>query len=52
MRERGVELVHVDTGGDASHAPARSSYEKAGYVPMPLVRYFKNVAPVAQPKEK
>jgi len=43
MRESGVRLVHVDTGGDPSHAPARRSYEKAGYVPMPLVRYFKDL---------
>ena len=43
MKESGTKLAHVDTGGDAAHAPARRSYEKAGYVPMPLVRYFKNL---------
>jgi len=43
MRGSGVKLTHVDTGGDPSHAPARRSYEKAGYVAMPLVRYFKNL---------
>jgi ribosomal protein S18 acetylase RimI-like enzyme len=43
MRESGVRLARVETGDDASHAPARRSYEKAGYVPMPLVRYFKNL---------
>jgi ribosomal protein S18 acetylase RimI-like enzyme len=43
MKESGVKLTHVDTGGDPSHAPARRSYEKAGYVPLPLVRYFKNL---------
>lgn len=43
MRESGVKLARVETGNDSSHAPARRSYEKAGYVPMPLVRYFKNL---------
>ena len=31
----------VGTGGDASHAQARKSYEKAGYTALPLVRYYK-----------
>lgn len=43
MKESGTKLIHVDTGGDPAHAPARRSYEKAGYIPMPLVRYFKNL---------
>ena len=43
MKERGVRLARVETGNDSSHAPARRSYKKAGYVPMPLVRYFKNL---------
>jgi len=43
MKERGVRLARVETGGDPSHAPARRSYEKAGFVPLPLVRYFKNL---------
>ena len=43
VKENGTELTHFDTGGDPAHAPARRSYEKAGYVPIPLVRYFKNL---------
>jgi len=43
MKERGVRLARVEAGGDPSHAPARRSYEKAGYVPLPLVRYFKKL---------
>ena len=43
MRECGVELARVETGGDPSHAPARRSYEKAGYTGLPLVRYFKKL---------
>ncbi len=40
MREGGMKLAVVATGGDPSHAPARRSYEKAGYTAMPLVRYY------------
>ena len=43
MKERGMHLAVVGTGGDPGHAPARRSYEKAGYTPLPLVRYYKDV---------
>jgi ribosomal protein S18 acetylase RimI-like enzyme len=43
MRESGVRLAVVATGGDPGHAPARRSYEKAGYRPLPLVRYYKDL---------
>jgi ribosomal protein S18 acetylase RimI-like enzyme len=43
MKESGVTLARVDTGGDPSHAPARRCYEKAGYTALPLVRYFKDL---------
>ena len=41
MKARGVRLAVVGTGGDPGHAPARRSYEKAGYTSLPLVRYYK-----------
>jgi len=41
LREGGAKLAVVATGGDESHAPARRSYEKAGYTALPLVRYYK-----------
>lgn len=41
MRARGLRLAVVGTGGDPGHAPARRSYEKAGYTGLPLVRYYK-----------
>lgn len=41
MRENDMKLVSVGTGGDPGHAPARRSYEKAGYTPLPVVRYYK-----------
>jgi ribosomal protein S18 acetylase RimI-like enzyme len=43
MRESGMKMARVETGGDPSHAPARRSYEKAGYTALPLVRYFKDL---------
>lgn len=33
MRDLGMALVTVGTGGDPSHAPARRAYEKAGFGP-------------------
>jgi ribosomal protein S18 acetylase RimI-like enzyme len=41
MRESGVDLAVAATGGDPGHAPARRSYEKAGYTALPLVRFYK-----------
>ena len=43
MKAAGVKLAIAETGGDSSHAPARKSYEKSGYVGLPLVRYFKKL---------
>jgi GNAT superfamily N-acetyltransferase len=33
MKELGMALATVGTGGDPSHAPARRAYEKAGFGP-------------------
>jgi ribosomal protein S18 acetylase RimI-like enzyme len=41
LREVGMSVVLVSTGGDAGHAPARRTYEKARFTPMPCVNYFK-----------
>ena len=43
MKAAGMKLAVVGTGGEDSHAPARRSYEKAGYTPLPLVRYYKDL---------
>ena len=43
FREAGMTVATVWTGGDAGHAPARKSYEKAGYVPLPTVRYYQTL---------
>jgi ribosomal protein S18 acetylase RimI-like enzyme len=31
MRQEGMRVATVSTGGDASHAPARRAYQKAGF---------------------
>ncbi len=40
----GMEMAAVvETGNDETHAPARKAYEKAGYVGLPIMRYFKKL---------
>ncbi|HEY6836778.1 MAG TPA: GNAT family N-acetyltransferase [Gaiellaceae bacterium] len=41
MRERGMDVAAVGTGGDPGHAPARAVYEALGYTALPGVRYLK-----------
>jgi GNAT superfamily N-acetyltransferase len=41
LKEGGMQLAVVGTGGDEGHAPARRAYEKAGYTGLPLMRYYK-----------
>jgi GNAT superfamily N-acetyltransferase len=41
LRESGMTVAMIDTGGDPGHAPARRVYEKASYTPLPVTRYFK-----------
>ena len=43
IKDQGAEVAMVETGGDAGHAPARATYEKAGFAPLPVVRYFKKL---------
>ena len=43
MREQGMEVVEVGTGGDDAHAPARRAYEKMGYVGLPAIYYYKDL---------
>jgi ribosomal protein S18 acetylase RimI-like enzyme len=43
MKEGGMKLAVVSTGGDESHVPARRSYEKAGYTALPLVKYYRDL---------
>jgi ribosomal protein S18 acetylase RimI-like enzyme len=43
LDEAGMKVAMVETGGDPGHAAARRTYEKAGYVLLPIARYFKNL---------
>jgi ribosomal protein S18 acetylase RimI-like enzyme len=41
MRDAGMKLAELGTGGDQAHAAARRSYERAGYTALPLAHYYK-----------
>ncbi|WP_150253897.1 GNAT family N-acetyltransferase [Nocardiopsis deserti] len=43
IREQGAAVAMVETGGDDGHAPARATYERAGYTALPIVRYFRKL---------
>ena len=43
LKDAGMKVAMVETGGDPGHAAARRTYEKAGYVHLPIARYFKNL---------
>ena len=43
MREAGMGVAMINTGGDAGHAPARRAYERAGFHPFPVVQYYKKL---------
>ena len=39
LQQRGIAVVHIGTGGDAFHSPARALYESLGFIPYPTVDY-------------
>jgi ribosomal protein S18 acetylase RimI-like enzyme len=41
MQAAGMLVAMVETAGDPGHAPARHTYEKAGFELFPVARYFK-----------
>jgi GNAT superfamily N-acetyltransferase len=43
LKDAGMTVAMVETGGDPGHAVAHRTYEKAGYVHLPIARYFKNL---------
>lgn len=43
LKDEGMRVAIVETGGDPGHAAARRTYEKAGYTLLPIARYFKNL---------
>ncbi|WP_199300070.1 GNAT family N-acetyltransferase [Trichocoleus sp. FACHB-262] len=43
MKDAGISVAMVETGGDPGHAPARHTYEKLGFGLLPIARYFKKL---------
>ena len=43
MKESGMKVASLSTGGDPGHAPASRAYEKAGYTAFPIVWYYKDL---------
>ncbi len=43
MKDAGISIAMVETGGDPGHAPARRIYEKLGFGLLPIARYFKKL---------
>ena len=41
MRNRGMDIAVVETGGDPGHQPARAAYAAAGFTLLPIARYFR-----------
>jgi GNAT superfamily N-acetyltransferase len=41
LRDSGMRVAMVETGGDPSHAQARRIYERTSYTLLPVARYFK-----------
>ena len=41
LKDAGMKVAMVETGGDLGHAAARRTYEKAGYTLLPIARYFR-----------
>lgn len=43
MRERGIHVVEIGTGGDPFHEPARAFYESRGMTSYTAVFYYKEI---------
>lgn len=43
LKDAGMSVAMVETGGDPGHAPARHTYEKLGFGLLPIARYFKKL---------
>jgi len=43
LRESGMRVAFLGTGGDEGHAAARRIYDRAGFTRFPVVQYFKEL---------
>jgi GNAT superfamily N-acetyltransferase len=46
MRDKGISVAMLETGGDPGHAAARRTYEACGFHPLSVARYFKKLEPI------
>lgn len=44
IRQAGLPVAMVETGGDPGHAPARALYESAGFTRLHIARYFRELS--------
>ncbi|AXU16845.1 GNAT family N-acetyltransferase [Streptomyces clavuligerus] len=42
-RTRGCTRIEVWTGGDPGHEPARRTYERSGFTPLPVMHYYREL---------
>lgn len=47
IREAGLAVAMVETGGDPGHAPARALYRSAGFTELTIARYFRQLSDVS-----
>jgi hypothetical protein len=43
IKDAGMGVATVETGGDPGHAAARRTYEKVGYAHVPIAGHFKKL---------
>lgn len=43
IKDAGMQMVMVETGGDPGHAPSRAAYERMGFKRWPVARYFREL---------
>jgi GNAT superfamily N-acetyltransferase len=41
LSDAGMSVAMVETGGDPGHLPARTTFDKAGFTPLAVARFFK-----------
>ena len=45
LRQEGMAVAFISTGGDAGHSAARRLYTNIGYTPFPSIQYFMSLEP-------
>ena len=45
LRQEGMAVAFISTGGDAGHSAARRLYANIGYTPFPSIQYFMSLEP-------